>query len=65
MFTVLSFSCLYNEALHGGKSPRHTYILLEAWLEMNKLLFARQGAELKEVSDFCQKMPSLFQRSKK
>lgn len=37
---ALTFSCLYNEVLHEGKSPRHPYILLEAWLEMNELIFA-------------------------
>lgn len=52
---MLTFSCLYNEVLHEGKSPRHLYILLEAWLEMNKLIFAWQVAELKYVSNFCQK----------
>lgn len=54
-FLVLTFSCLYNEVLHEGKSPRHLYIFLEAWLEMNKLIFAWQVAELKYVFNFCQK----------
>jgi len=54
-FLALTFSCLYNGALNEGKSPRHLYILLEAWLEMNKLIFAWQVAELKYVSNFCQK----------
>jgi len=40
-------SCLYNEVLHTGKSPRHLYILLEASLEMNKHIFAWQVAEFK------------------
>lgn len=52
---MLTFSCLYNEVLHKEKSPRHLYILLEAWLEMNKLIFAWQVAELKYVCNFCQK----------
>lgn len=46
-FLALTFSCLYNEVLHEGKSPRHLYIFLEAWLETNKLIIAWQVAELK------------------
>lgn len=59
-FTALTFSCLYNEVLHEGKSSRHLYILLEVWLEMNKLIFAWQVAELKYASNFCQKNAQSF-----
>lgn len=57
---ALTFSCLYNEVLHKGKSPRHLYILLEAWLEMNKLIFACRVAEFKYVSNFCQRNAQSF-----
>lgn len=46
--------------MHEGKSSRHLYILLEAWLEMNKLIFAWQVAELKYASNFCQKNAQSF-----
>lgn len=52
---MVTFSGLYNEVLHKEESPRHLYILLEAWLEMNKLIFAWQVAELKYVYNSCQK----------
>lgn len=52
---MVTFSCLYNEVLHKEESPRHLYILLEAWLEMNKLIFAWQVAELKYICNSCQK----------
>lgn len=45
-FLALTLSCLYDEVLHEGKCPRHLYILLEAWLEMNKLIFAWQNKSL-------------------
>lgn len=59
---MLTFSCLYNEVLHKEKSPRHLYILLEAWLEMNKLIFVWQVAELKYVCNFCQKKCPISKR---
>lgn len=52
---MLTFSCLYNEVWHKERSPRRLYILLEPCLEMNKLIFAWQVAELKYVCNFCQK----------
>lgn len=52
---MLTFSRLYNEILHKEKNPRRLYTLLEACLEMNKLIFVWQVAELKYICNFGQK----------